>query len=102
MTAPLLVDAAGVPTSSEQPQERPLPVFNESMGAALIDSARITTMTAIGLLPEFQPLVASPLEDEHPSLHQCLEQAMQWLDAARAITVDMGAPVTSLHVVKRG
>lgn len=101
MTAPLLVDVTGAPTSSEQAREQQVPVFKESIGGALIDSARITVMAAIAMLPDYTPLAESPLEDAPPSLHEHLDQAMQWLDNARAITVQMGAPVTSLHQIER-
>lgn len=79
------------------------PVFTESIGAALIDSARISVMAAMSMLPA--PLIITlPEEVLDPdeaaaSVHGCLEQAMQWLDGARVITVQQGAPVTSLHVV---
>jgi hypothetical protein len=34
------------------------------------------------------------------SVHECLAQAAQWLDAARAFTIEQAAtPPTSLHVV---
>lgn len=102
MTPSLLVDATGQDLPPSEERQQPIPVSIESMGGSLIDSARITVFAAIGILPEYQPLPESPLEDTHPSLHDCLQQAMQWLDAARGITVEMGAPVTSLHTVKRG
>jgi hypothetical protein len=81
----------------------PTPVFRESIGGALIDSARISIMAAMSMLPP--PLIISlPEEVLDPdeaaaSVHGCLEQAMQWLDGARALTVEAGAPVTSLHVI---
>lgn len=79
----------------------PAPVFNESIGGALIDSARISVIAALSVLPNSAPIILSPLEPDAPSLHDCLEQAMQWLDAARVQTIERGAPVTSLHTVER-
>jgi hypothetical protein len=79
----------------------PVPVFNESIGGALIDSARISVIAALSVLPNSSPIVLSPLEEDGPSLHDCLGQAMEWLDAARVQTIERGAPVTSLHTVDR-
>lgn len=62
----------------------PTPVFNETIGGALIDSARISVLAALSVLPNSSPIVLSPLDDDGPSLHDCLGQAMEWLDAARA------------------
>jgi hypothetical protein len=84
-----------------------VPVFEESLGSALIDAARISVMAALTLLPPPPaPLIILPgaademAEDAAATTHGCLEQAMQWLDAARAHTVENGAPVTSLHVAR--
>lgn len=75
------------------------PVFAESMGGALIDAARISTMAAAGLLPQRSAILLPGAEDG-PSVHECLEQAMNWLDAARAQTIEQsGKAPTSLHVV---
>jgi hypothetical protein len=88
-------------------QERPteIPVFNETMAGALIDSARISVMAALSMLPPPDvPLIIMPgnqqeeSEDAAASIDGCLEQAMHWLDAARSHSIDRGAPVTSLHV----
>lgn len=80
-----------------------IPQFNESMGGALIDSARISVMAALGLLPEWPRKIVLPGDDpdSRPSLHECLDQAMQWLDAARVQTIEQsGRPPTSLHFVR--
>jgi hypothetical protein len=77
------------------------PVFNESIGGALIDSARISVMAAMRMLPVRQIVVPSAvIEGDTASVHNCLEEAMQWLEAARVLTVQQGAPVTSVHVVQ--
>lgn len=87
---------------AETPEE--IPVFRESIGSALIDSARISVMAALMLLPpraaESRIILASDPDYQPPeaSPHGCLEQAMEWLDAARVHTIEAGAPVTSLHV----
>jgi len=82
-----------------------IPVFRESLAGALIDSARISVMAALAMLPPPEgPLIILPgappdmADDPSATPHGCLEEAMQWLDAARVHTVDAGAPVTSLHV----
>lgn len=85
--------------------ESDVPVFQESMAGALIDSARISVMAALSMLPPREaPLIVLPgteqqmAEDAAAGAEGCLEQAMAWLDAARVHTVAAGAPVTSLHV----
>jgi hypothetical protein len=82
-----------------------VPVFQETIAGSLIDSARISVMAALSLLPPPNaPLIVVPgseqemSEDAAGSVHGCLEQAMEWLDAARHHTIVAGAPVTSLHV----
>jgi len=94
--------------STNEPAES-IPVFNESMAGALIDSARISVMAALSMLPPPEaPLIILPgneqeeSEDAAASIDGCLEQAMQWLDAARSHSIDRGAPVTSLHVAGAG
>lgn len=80
-----------------------LSVFDESIGGALIDAARINVMAALSAFDE--PTIVLPGdEDLPPTLTDCLGQAMQWLDAARTITLQKpGAPdPTSLHVVSSG
>jgi hypothetical protein len=89
-----------------QPTAEP-PVYNESIGGALIDSARISVMAALHVLPpppNFARIVLPGDEDEPPVIVQeCLEQAMQWLNRARELTViQSGVPPTSLHVVTGG
>lgn len=86
-----------------------VPVFQESMGGALIDSARISVMAALAMLPPREaPLIILPGTEEQmagdaaATAEGCLEQAMEWLDAARVHTVAAGAPVTSLHVAGPG
>lgn len=90
---------------AETPREDEIPVFRESMAGALIDSARISVMASLAMLPPpAAPLIVLPgdereqSEDFAQTAQGCLEQAMEWLDAARAHTVAAGAPVTSLHV----
>lgn len=81
------------------------PVSHESLGGALIDSARISVMAAMAMLPpDVAPKIILPgadgEDDAPPSIHDCLAQAMQWLNAARIQTIELSdAPVTSLHVV---
>lgn len=84
-----------------------VPLFRESMAGALIDSARISVMAALSMLPPpVAPLIILPgepdetAEDPIATAEGCLEQAMSWLDAARAHTIEAGAPVTSLHVAR--
>lgn len=88
------------------PDPQNVPVFEESMAGALIDSARISVMAALSMLPPRDaPLIILPgaeeqmAEDAAGTVEGCLEQAMQWLDGARSLTVVAGAPVTSLHTV---
>lgn len=82
---------------------QPVPVTRETMGGSVIDSARISVMAAMFMIPEEPPpvIVTSEAEEPMPSVHDCLEQAMHWLDMARALTVQKGAPVTSLHTVEK-
>jgi hypothetical protein len=84
-------------------------VFDESLGGALIDSARISVHAALTLLPEIPlpPQIILPGDgddiDRSPTVHDCLSQAAQWLDAARLMVSEQSAtPPTSLHVVKGG
>lgn len=81
----------------------PPPMYRESIGGSLIDSARISVMAAAVMFPEERaPLIVTPeAGPPEPTLHDCLEQAMNWLDAARHLSVEKGAPVTSLHVVDK-
>jgi hypothetical protein len=99
-------------TDQEKAASGEVPVYFESLAGSLIDSARISVMAAMAMLPAVDvPLIVLPgtseqmAEDEAASVNGCLEQAMEWLDAARAHTVDAlaakGAPPTSLHVVGR-
>lgn len=82
-----------------------IPVFQETIAGSLIDSARISVMASLALLPPPEvPRIILPgsaeqeSDDAAASVHGCLEQAMSWLDAARMHTIEAGAPVTSLHV----
>lgn len=99
----LTVRPGDAPNTTAAKGLEPVPVFEESIGAALIDSARISVMAAIGLLPR-QPVIVLPGDpDEGPTVHDCLDQAMQWLDAARVQTIEQtGTPPTSFHVVAAG
>jgi hypothetical protein len=82
-------------------KEAGTPVYAESIGGALIDSARISVMAAGSIIPPQSQLVL-PGDSGAPNIHDCLEQAMQWLDAARAQTVERATtPPTSFHVVTR-
>lgn len=90
---------------SQQEESPSVPVYSESMAGALIDSARISVMAALSMLPPREvPLIILPGEEEQmaddaaATVDGCLEQAMQWLDAARVHSIAAGAPVTSLHV----
>jgi hypothetical protein len=82
-------------------------VFVEQIPGALIDSARISVMAALHLLPA-EPSVTRivlPGDDaaEPLSVRDCLIEAAQWLDGARAMTVQESATApTSLHVVGGG
>lgn len=97
---------------TEKPRDEPdVPVYLESIGGALIDAARISVMGALALLPPpIAPLIILPgttdemAEDAANSVHGCLEQAMQWLDAARVQAAGELAEkgvdaVTSLHAI---
>jgi len=83
-------------------QEQP-PVFDETMSGALIDAARIAVMAAVKMLPPemAMPQIVLPGEIEGPpNVHECLVGAMEWLNAARELTVQQAAmPPTSIHVV---
>ena len=81
-----------------QRQEEVIPVTTETIGGSLIDSARISVMAASALLPVKRIILAN--EDPRASVHACLDQAMNWLDMARELTIEDGAPVTSVHIVK--
>lgn len=80
----------------------PVPMFEESIGGALIDAARINVMAAQAAFPELPPVIVLPGdEDDPPTIGDCLAQAAQWLDAARAMTIEQApAAPTSLHVVE--
>lgn len=77
------------------------PVFLETYGSALIDAARITAGTARMFFPEEDaPVIQIPGQDPPLTVQLCLEQAMNWLDAAREASLDNAqAPPSSLHVV---
>lgn len=82
-----------------------VPLHNETIAGALIDSARISVIASLEMLPEAapRPLIITadaPEADPLDTVQGCLEQAMQWLDAARIHTVNDGAPVTSLHTIR--
>lgn len=47
-------------------------------------------MGAIALLPP-QPMILLPGEDDKRAVQDCLDQAMQWLEAARIRTIEQGA-----------
>lgn len=83
--------------------EAGVPLYKESIGGALIDSARISVMAAAGMIPRSQIIVPDAIvAGDTASVHNCLEEAMSWLDAARALTIEHGAqPPTSIHVVPR-
>jgi hypothetical protein len=98
-------------TSPTSPPADTIPVYLESMGGSLIDSARISVMAALALLPPpAAPLIVLPgsaeqeADDDAASVHGCLGQAMEWLDVARAHAIRSleakGAPPTSFHVVQ--
>lgn len=83
-----------------------IPVYQESIGSSLIDAARIAVIAAMATLPRPEvPLIILPgsaeqeADDAAATVHGCLEEAMEWLDAARRHTVAAGAPVTSFHRV---
>lgn len=81
--------------------QKEIPVFDQSIGEALIDSARISVMGALHFLPEEPSRILLPSDSTPPSVRDCLAEAMAWLDAARALSIEqMAAPPTSLHVVK--
>lgn len=85
------------------PDEATTPVFDETMGGALIDAARINVMAALRACPAFERRIVVPGIEERPSVHECLAEAMQWLDAARALAIEqLPEPPTSLHVVEAG
>ena len=93
-------------TAPDVGSDKQVPVFQETIAGSLIDSARISVIAALSLLPQPDaPLIVLPgtenemSEDAAVSVHGCLEQAMEWLDAARQHTIVAGAPVTSLHAI---
>jgi hypothetical protein len=78
-----------------------LPVFAESIGGALIDSARISIMAAVSILPAAKKILLADEADGY-TVQDCLDEAMEWLDAARVKMVKTAdVPPTSLHVVSR-
>jgi hypothetical protein len=93
-------------TAPNVESDKEIPVFQETIAGSLIDSARISVIAALSLLPPPDaPLIILPgteqemSEEAAVSVHGCLEQAMEWLDAARRHTIVAGAPVTSLHTI---
>lgn len=97
------MSATGIAEATVAAGAEKAPVFMESMAGALIDSARISVMAATGMLPAYTRIVLpGDEEDGPPNVHDCLDQAMQWLDAARVQTIEQGdTPPTSLHVIQR-
>lgn len=96
--------------NADQRTSGEIPVYIESLGGSLIDSARISVMAALAMLPPpVAPLIVLPgseqqmAEDSASSVHGCLEQAMEWLDAARVRAMGelaaKGVPPTSLHAI---
>lgn len=63
------------------------PVFDETIGGALIDAARINVMAARMAFPEDGAVI------------ECLEHAARCLDIARMSTQRFTTPPTSIHVV---
>lgn len=57
-------------------------------------------MTIAQAFPEAEPAIVVPGAERLPSVADRLEQALQWLDAARALTVREGPAPTSLHVIE--
>lgn len=93
-----------------QPGDADVPVYIESLAGSLIDSARISVMAALALLPRPEaPRILLPgtpdqeIRDAMATAHGCLEEAMAWLDAARAHATETlaakGVAPTSVHVV---
>jgi hypothetical protein len=83
------------------PSNETVPVFDETIGGALIDAARINVMAALTAFPTVGPEILLPGDEDHPTINECLVQAAQWLDAARAISVQMTPEaMTSIHVVE--
>jgi hypothetical protein len=75
----------------------------------VIDAARISVMAAMHLIPmdaDNPPRIVLPGEDEAdfaPTVHECLQQAMQWLDHARQLTIEQAStPPTSVHIITPG
>jgi hypothetical protein len=92
---------ASIPDAATAAAGHTPPMFQESMAGALIDSARISVMASMGMLPAYSRIVLPGDEDEPPNVHDCLDQAMQWLNAARAQTIEQsGTPPTSLHIIQ--
>lgn len=78
-----------------------VPVFDEEMGGALIDAARISVMAAMRDFPEPSSALVVPGDEPRHTVGDCLAEAMMWLDAARGLSMQGKAP-TSLHVVTGG
>lgn len=82
-----------------------IPTIEESIPGALIDSARISVMAAAMMFGDEQPppAILLPGEEPQPTVGECLAQAMEWLNAARTLSIEQApAPPTSLHVVQAG
>lgn len=76
--------------------------YAESIGSALIDAARISIMGALAMLPD-APMIVPPGDENVPCVQNCLDQAMQWLEAARVRTIELGyTKPTSIHAVEGG
>lgn len=79
------------------------PVFDETLGGALIDAARINVMAALEACPAFERRIVLAGEPEPPTVHECLAEAMEWLNMARALSIEQNpAALTSLHLVEAG
>lgn len=81
------------------------PVFDETIGEALIDAARINVMAALQAFPLALGIVLPGVgvgDSEEPGVADCLAQAMEWLNVARALTLEGKPPPTSLHLVGMG
>jgi hypothetical protein len=70
-----------------------LPVFEENFTSAAIDGVRISAAVA-GVLVSLDSRLA---DDQRAAILEALDQARNWLDAARAA---LPVPATSVHVVR--
>jgi len=78
-----------------------IPIFDETLGGALIDAAGIAIMAALHAFTSAAARVLVAGDEQTPTIADCLQQAMEWIRAARMLTLaDASDAPTSLHVLQ--